>query len=71
MKMIRDELMEFGVPAENLIFLDLDSRYCPQKIDEIVRMGIGTHEELSENFFGPIKPEEKRKTLRQIFLKFL
>lgn len=43
-------------------------QYCPQKIDEMVRMGIGTPEELIENFFGPIKPEEKRKTLRQKML---
>lgn len=46
-------------------------QYSPEKIDELVRMGFGTREELIENFFGPIDESEKRKSLRQKMLKDL
>lgn len=46
-------------------------QYNPEKIDELVRMGFGTREELIENFFGPIDENEKRKSLRQKMLKDL
>ena len=39
-----------------------------EKIAELVKMGVGTRDEIISNFFGPQKPDEKKKTLRQKML---
>lgn len=45
--------------------------YSEEKIDELVRLGFGTKEEIISSNFGPQNPEEKKITLRQKMLKDL
>ena len=45
--------------------------YSPEKIDELVRMGFGTYEEVISTVFGPQHPEEKKQALRQKMLRDL
>lgn len=45
--------------------------YNEEKIQELVKLGIDTRENLLRVLFGPQKPEEKKKCLRQKMLKDL
>lgn len=45
--------------------------YSEEKIDELVRLGYGTREEIISSNFGPQNPEEKKNALRQKMLKDL
>lgn len=45
--------------------------YSPEKIDEMVRMELGTREEIISTIFGPQDPAEKKHELRQKMLKDL
>ena len=42
-----------------------------EKIQELVKMGFGTREEIISSNFGPQDLEEKKKTLRQKMLRDL
>ncbi|MGN0493616.1 MAG: hypothetical protein ACI4F7_08220 [Acutalibacteraceae bacterium] len=45
--------------------------YSEEKIEELVRLGCGTREEIISSNFGPQDPEEKKKALRQKMLRDL
>ena len=45
--------------------------YSEEKIDELVRLGYGTREEIISSNFGPQNPEEKKNALRQKMLRDL
>lgn len=45
--------------------------YTREKIQELVKMGFGTREEIISSNFGPQDLEEKKKTLRQKMLRDL
>lgn len=45
--------------------------YSEEKIEELVRLGLGTREDIISSNFGPQNPEEKKGTLRQKMLRDL
>lgn len=45
--------------------------YSEEKIDELVRLGFGSREEIISSNFGPQNPEEKKNALRQKMLRDL
>lgn len=65
-----EERYKSYAPEAHRLLLNLQ-RYNDEKIQELIRMGLGTREDIISTVFGPQDPEEKKHTLRQKMLKDL
>lgn len=65
-----EERYKSYAPEAHRLLLNLQ-RYNDEKIQELIRMGMGTREDIISTVFGPQDPEEKKHTLRQKMLKDL
>lgn len=69
-KLALEQRYERHAPEVHRLLMNLQ-RYSKEKIEELVKMGFGTSDEIISSNFGPQNPDEKKKALRQKMLRDL